>query len=183
MGPLATDGVLVAALEAVASELDAASDGPVRLGDIASAMGLSERALRAKFTATIGIPPMRYLRLRRLTMARRTLQQAASEGVTVTEVALLYRFSELGRFAAAYRDRFGEHPSVTLRRSLNRVAPHNTPMGDRTGKGWSSSGVRRQTSGRDGTQASPALNLAGISDRPPRTPSSTSAVGVDLPRR
>jgi AraC-like DNA-binding protein len=38
------------------------------------------------------------------------------DGTTVTEVALRFGFAHTGRFAAAYRRRYGQAPSATLRR-------------------------------------------------------------------
>ncbi len=119
MGSPATETHLVLAVEDVFAGLEANSDGLVRLRDIAAAMGMTERTLRSKFAASVGMPPMRYLRLLRLTMAQQALRRAAGEGMTVTEVALRYGFLELGRFAVTYRRRFGECPSATLRRSID----------------------------------------------------------------
>ena len=39
--------------------------------------------------------------------------------VTVTEIATLFGFAELGRFSVEYRAVFGESPSVTLRRACD----------------------------------------------------------------
>ena len=38
------------------------------------------------------------------------------DDITVTEVALRFGFAHTGRFAAAYRRRYGQAPSATLRR-------------------------------------------------------------------
>ena len=57
---------------------------------------------------------MRYLRNLRLDRARQMLMDAPDMGVT--RVALDCGFGHLGKFAAAYRARFGEAPSETARR-------------------------------------------------------------------
>jgi AraC-like DNA-binding protein len=59
--------------------------------------------------------PHRYLWLRRMHQARRALTVAGAETKTVTEIATEHGFWELGRFAVAYRELFGETPSATLR--------------------------------------------------------------------
>jgi AraC-like DNA-binding protein len=60
--------------------------------------------------------PMRYLWLRRMHFARRTLRMADPAAMTVTAIATNYGFWELGRFSVAYRSLFGESPSASLRR-------------------------------------------------------------------
>jgi len=99
---------------------DAVSKGQVRLGDLAATIGVSERALRAKFAEAVGMSPTRYLRQRRLAMAYHALLEANPKMTTVTKIALDYGFSELGRFAVAYRELFGESPSATLRRAVGQ---------------------------------------------------------------
>lgn len=119
MRPLKNGQQVIRAVEDASSELEGTSDRPVQLRDIAAALGMSERTLRRRFEVDIGTSPMRYLRHRRLAMAQQALQQAATQGLTVTAVALIHGFPELGRFAVEYRRLFGESPSATLRRSAN----------------------------------------------------------------
>jgi AraC-like DNA-binding protein len=59
--------------------------------------------------------PNRYLRLRRMNLARRALIDAAPDETSVTDVAMRFRSWGLGRFASAYRILFDETPSATLR--------------------------------------------------------------------
>jgi AraC-like DNA-binding protein len=51
-----------------------------------------------------------------LDLVRQALREAAPDATTVTKIATRYGFWELGRFAGEYQSRFGESPSVTLRR-------------------------------------------------------------------
>jgi AraC-like DNA-binding protein len=92
--------------------------GPMSLSDICAALQTSERTLRYCCKHYLGMSPIRYLRLRRMHLARRALMLATPATATVTEIATQYGFTELGRFAVAYRTLFDESPSASLRRQL-----------------------------------------------------------------
>jgi AraC-like DNA-binding protein len=94
---------------------------PVYVLDLCAATGVSERPLRDAFLEYFGMGPMRYLKLRRLHHARRTLREGNADSVKA--VALENGFWELGRFAVQYRQLFGEPPSETLRRGRVSYAP------------------------------------------------------------
>ncbi|TWP53946.1 AraC family transcriptional regulator [Lentzea tibetensis] len=83
---------------------------------LAAAVAVSARALQAGFQRHTGVSPTTYLRDVRLGRVHRDLT-AAAPGLTVTDAATSWGFVHLGRFAGAYRQRFGETPSETLRRS------------------------------------------------------------------
>jgi AraC-like DNA-binding protein len=74
-----------------------------------------DRTLRQCCQEYLGMGPKRYLLLRRLHLARRTLRQAQPDKTTVTDTATRFGFWQLGRFAVEYQSLFGESPSVTLR--------------------------------------------------------------------
>lgn len=86
---------------------------PVTLADLARAAALSERQLNTLCHAELGRSPMVWLRDLRLDAIRRSLQ--ADPGRDLADLAMEHGFFHLGRFAAFYRDRFGELPSQTLR--------------------------------------------------------------------
>jgi AraC-like DNA-binding protein len=71
------------------------------------------------------------LRDARLAEARRALQQAGS-GQSITDIAMSWGFSHLGRFAIAYRRRFGETPRATLA-ATNRGGGKSSDFPDRAG--------------------------------------------------
>lgn len=96
--------------------IEAHAHEPLTVEDIAEAVGASVRALQSGFRRHMGSSPMTYLRDVRLELVQKDLKAAdPSRGVSVTEVALNHGFTHLGRFAQAYRDRFGVTPSETLR--------------------------------------------------------------------
>ena len=78
---------------------------------------VSERALREGFRKYLGISPTRYMQLRTLNRARRRLAASPQEQGSVATVATDLGVWDMGRFAARYRQLFGELPSNTLRRS------------------------------------------------------------------
>jgi AraC-like DNA-binding protein len=89
----------------------------ISVPELCDAIDVSERTLRSCCVEFLGISPSRYLRLRRLRLAHLALRGSGSAPVNVAEVARRYGFSDLGRFADAYQETFGETPSTTLRRA------------------------------------------------------------------
>jgi AraC-like DNA-binding protein len=87
------------------------------LSDLCAEVGVAQRTLNLACEAFLGQSAMRYARGRRLDHVRRRLLMADPATTQVTDVAMQYGFWELGRFAQAYRLRFGEQPSKTLRRA------------------------------------------------------------------
>lgn len=85
---------------------------------LATEVHLSVRALQEGFRRDLAVPPMRYLRNVRLRRAREVLQAADRDTTTVGAVAVGLGILHLGRFAAAYREAFGESPSDTLDRPI-----------------------------------------------------------------
>jgi AraC-like DNA-binding protein len=83
---------------------------------LAAAVHLSVRALQAGFRRDLDTSPMTYLRQVRLRRARAALQAAGRDATTVRAVAIDLGILHLGRFAASYREAFGEAPSDTLNR-------------------------------------------------------------------
>lgn len=93
--------------------IEANLDQPLTIEAIAAAAHCSARSLQMAFQQARGVSPLAWWRDRRLDRVRAAL--AAGEA-SVTGAALAWGFTHLGRFSAAYRARFGETPSQTLRR-------------------------------------------------------------------
>jgi AraC-like DNA-binding protein len=99
--------------------LDAMHADPARqftAGDLAGIAGVGVRVLQESFKQHVGMPPLTYLRRLRLDGVRTELNRADPWQISISDVALRWGFTHLGRFAAAYRARFGETPSETVRR-------------------------------------------------------------------
>ena len=99
--------------------LHARSDEPLRLADLAREAGVAMRTLQQAFRLQRGASPREVLSRFRLDRVRDRLLHPV-DGTTVTDAALASGFSHLGRFAHAYRMRYGEAPSTTLARALLR---------------------------------------------------------------
>jgi len=97
-------------------------DTRVPLARLCQAAGVSERGLRNAFYGVHGMCPRRWMLKERLHYVRRALTDASATSATVTDVATNYGFYELGRFAATYRQAFGEPPSATLRAATRSLA-------------------------------------------------------------
>lgn len=86
------------------------------LTEICLAVGTAERTLNLACREFLGQGAVQYARGRRLDLVHQRLQTGDPATTQVTQAAMDYGFWELGRFAQAYRYRFGELPSQTLRR-------------------------------------------------------------------
>jgi AraC-like DNA-binding protein len=73
---------------------------------------VSERRLRMAFTETLGCSPLTYFRYRFMSQARHRLLTV--DAPSVSHVAMDSGFTHLGRFAAAYRELYGERPSESV---------------------------------------------------------------------
>lgn len=86
---------------------------PATLAELA---GVSVRTLHAGFKDFRHMSPMEFLRSVRLQRVRSALMQAGQTH-SVTEVAMQWGFSHMGRFSQEYQKIFGEKPSETRRRA------------------------------------------------------------------
>lgn len=83
--------------------------------DLAAIAGVGVRVLQDAFRQHVGMSPMTYLRRLRLDGVHAELSRADPGTAGVSEVAYRWGFTHMGRFAGAYRSRFGVSPSTTLR--------------------------------------------------------------------
>ncbi len=106
--------------EAILDRLEVALAGSpnqrIPLTDLCSVIGISDRRLRARCHAVLGMSPTAYVRLCRLTRVRAAIVNAEPEALCIAELARQFGFTDAGRFSAAYRLAFGEPPSATLPR-------------------------------------------------------------------
>ncbi|TVS09693.1 MAG: AraC family transcriptional regulator [Planctomycetaceae bacterium] len=112
------------------SAVELASSDPdlsLSISELAQTSGVPERTLRTAFQRCFGLSPVELLRILRLHQARRLLLASCPDQTTVTRIAFGLGFWDLGRFAGAYRELFGELPSATLRKPTRISASIRQP--------------------------------------------------------
>ncbi|HET9519084.1 MAG TPA: helix-turn-helix domain-containing protein, partial [Actinoplanes sp.] len=105
------------AIRQVVDAMNAAPERQFYVADLAAIAGISVRSLQEGFRRHLGVTPMAYLQQIRLGRAHDTLVREHPQRITVAAVAHRCGFTHLGRFANAYRARYGVSPSDTLRAS------------------------------------------------------------------
>jgi AraC family transcriptional regulator, ethanolamine operon transcriptional activator len=113
-------------------------DTPIPLSQLCRLVGLSERGLRNAFYTVHGMGPKRWMVAERLLSAQIALREPRDVPITVTGVATDYGFYQLGRFAALYKQTFGEAPSQTLQSASRARDPSNTEHRREYGDAFSS---------------------------------------------
>ncbi|WP_305093768.1 AraC family transcriptional regulator [Prescottella sp. R16] len=83
--------------------------------DMAEAAGVSVRRLQEGFREYLGMCPRDYLLDVRLARVHDDLVAGDPSSTSVTDIAVRWGITHTGRFAAAYRRRYGVAPSATLR--------------------------------------------------------------------
>ena len=84
----------------------------ISLTQLAEITGVAQATLNKHFIHFIGQSPMKYIRNEKLSAIHDLLSSTKKE-IRVTDVALMYGFNHLGRFAEYYKRRYGELPSET----------------------------------------------------------------------
>lgn len=101
------------------------------LSDLCGIACVSPRTLEYAFYDNFRLSPLAYVRALRLQGARHALLRRG-DGAGVSEIALEYGFTHLGKFSVDYRRMFGERPSETLRftgwRLRGSAARRSTPQ-------------------------------------------------------
>jgi TolB-like protein/AraC-like DNA-binding protein len=88
----------------------------ISMAELVAHSGVPERTLRKHFRRFLAVSPLECWRRLRLAAARTSLLEGA-KNASITEIAIRFGFGHFGRFAQHYRQRFGESPSATVRRS------------------------------------------------------------------
>jgi AraC-like DNA-binding protein len=96
--------------------IEANSHHPITIEKLVQIGGVSARSIFTAFQKTRGYSPFSFLKMVRLKRARGLLGSPDST-TSVTGIAFVCGFGNLGHFAKDYREMFGELPSATLAKS------------------------------------------------------------------
>lgn len=88
---------------------------PVTRAELAEVAGVSIRTLSRAFMRRHGVGPMKFLKQRRIEAVRMELINAQPENAKISDIALRYGFTELGKFSLLYKSLYNEKPSETLK--------------------------------------------------------------------
>lgn len=89
-------------------------DEPISVPQLCAVTGVSRRALQYAFDHVLHVSPVTYVRAVRLNHVRAALVAGSTE--SIGDLAARWGFWHLSRFAAEYRELFGELPSATRAR-------------------------------------------------------------------
>jgi len=106
-------------LNAARDYMRAHADEPISVPELCQATCASRRALQYAFEEILHMSPVTYLRVMRLNHVRGELLARSED--TVGDIAARWGFWHLSRFAADYRQHFGELPSATRARGAARL--------------------------------------------------------------
>jgi len=100
--------------------IEANWDQAITIEKLVEATGIGARAIFRAFQQTRGYSPMAFAKMVRLKRARELLSAPNAE-TSVTSVAFVCGFGNLGHFARDYREAFGERPSTTLAKAVRQA--------------------------------------------------------------
>lgn len=101
------------------------ADEPISVPQLCAAAGASRRALQYAFEEVLDLSPVSYLHVMRLNRVRAEIRSHRED--SVGDIATRWGFWHLSRFAAEYRQLFGELPSATRQRHLPQGKPELAP--------------------------------------------------------
>jgi len=81
---------------------------------------MSERSLYYLFRESESTTPLSYIQQRKIARVHSEIK-GGSQGRSITQIAMDYGFTNLGRFSQQYRKQVGELPSVTRSRSADQA--------------------------------------------------------------
>jgi|SRR5579883_924056 len=94
-------------IEAAMAGIEEHALSSARVGDLAAALGVSDRHLRRVTETALGVSPIELAQTQRLLLAKRLLKETA---LSQTEIAFASGFGSVRRFNALFKSRYGLSP-------------------------------------------------------------------------
>jgi AraC-like DNA-binding protein len=91
----------------------------IEISDLEYASGLSKKKLNTIFKKYLKCSPNAYIRHYRLKCIYNEISQSSYK-ISITEIAYKWGVTHLGRFSIEYKQAFGEKPSETLKKIIER---------------------------------------------------------------
>lgn len=88
---------------------------PISIEKLVKVTGVSQRSIFNGFKSFRGTTPMKFILQSRLEKVRAELMDP-TQNKTVTDIAIKWNFTQLGRFSVSYKKVYGESPSETLKK-------------------------------------------------------------------
>lgn len=85
-------------------------DQPIQMAELCHYASVSLSKLERVYRTELQMPPLAYIKMRRLNKVRASLIRNAPLGQKISQLAMDHGFTHIGRFAAEYRDLFGRFP-------------------------------------------------------------------------
>lgn len=101
------------AIRAAAALMRRNVEAPLRIGEIATTLGMGQRALELAFKSQTGQTPARLYRTIRLAEARRRIEQTRD---SIAEIATRAGYADAAAMTRAFRAEFGETPTALRRK-------------------------------------------------------------------
>lgn len=108
--------VVPAVVRMIEAFMDEHAQEPLTISQIARHAGVTARTVQLSFQRFRGLSPMQFLKEIRLQRVRAELETQQYPDFQVSSTALKWGFTHLGRFSSDYKQRFGESPSITVKR-------------------------------------------------------------------
>lgn len=90
----------------------------ISVKDLMEISNMSERSLYYLFKESVSLTPLAYIRKRKIELVQRKLSDKNTQ-LSITQLAMDFGFTNLGRFSNLYRKQVGELPSETRMKYLH----------------------------------------------------------------
>jgi AraC-like DNA-binding protein len=102
-------------------------DAPMRVRDVAAALGVSDRHLRRAFEATVGVSPKEFARMLRLQRAMRAAARPRAHASHWTDIAAQAGYYDQAHMIAEFHELIGATPTAFMKHGVDRALRWASP--------------------------------------------------------